>query len=146
MHDGSRSSFAALQPDLLNRPRGALVTLDLRGGSLNRRSRLFHVMSTDNTWADPVAVSAHAHIGRVFEYFLNTHGRLGLDGRGGTVTALIHVGDQGRPMDNAFWNGAFVAFGDGADVFSPLAGALDVAAHEMTHGVIDRTVNLAYRF
>ena len=146
MLDGSRSSFAALQPDVLNRPRGALVTLDLRGGSLNRRSRLFHVMSTDNTWADPVAVSAHAHIGRVFEYFLNTHGRLGLDGRGGTVTALIHVGDQGRPMDNAFWNGAFVAFGDGADVFSPLAGALDVAAHEMTHGVIERTVNLAYRF
>ena len=146
MLDGSRSSFAALQPDLLNRPRGALVTLDLRGGSLNRRSRLFHVTSTDNTWADPVAVSAHTHIGRVFEYFLNTHGRLGLDGRGGTVTALIHVGDQGRPMDNAFWNGAFVAFGDGADVFSPLAGALDVAAHEMTHGVIERTVNLAYRF
>ena len=146
MLDGSRSSFAAQQPDLLNRPRGALVTLDLRGGSLNRRSRLFHVTSTDNTWADPVAVSAHVNVGRVFEYFLNTHGRLGLDGRGGTITALIHVGDQGRPMENAFWNGVFVAFGDGADVFSPLAGALDVAAHEMTHGVIERTVNLAYRF
>ena len=53
MLDGSRSSFAALQPDLLNRPRGALVTLDLRGGSLNRRSRLFHVTSTDNTWPIP---------------------------------------------------------------------------------------------
>lgn len=146
MIDGSRPSFAAQQPDLLNRPRGALMTLDLQGGSLSRRSRLSHVSSDDNTWPDPVAVSAHHHVGRVFEYFFNTHGRLGLDGRGGTVTAVIHVGEGGRPMDNAFWNGAFVAFGDGANAFSPLAGSLDVAAHEMAHGVIERTVNLAYRF
>ena len=146
MIDASKPSFAALQPDLLNRPRGALMTLDLRGGSLNRRSRLSHVSSDDNTWSDPVAVSAHHNMGRVFDYFLNTHGRLGLDGRGTTVRAVIHVGDGGRPMDNAFWNGAFVAFGDGSNAFSPLAGALDVAAHEMTHGVIERTVNLAYRF
>ncbi len=146
MIDGSKPSFAALQPDLLNRPRGALMTLDLQGSSLNRRSRLSHVTSDDNIWTDPVAVSAHHHIGRVFDYFFNTHGRLGLDGQGGTVTAVIHVGEAGRPMDNAFWNGAFVAFGDGANAFSPLAGALDVAAHEMAHGVIERTVNLAYRF
>ena len=69
---------------------------------------------------------------------------LTLEGRQAAHHGL--VGDQGRPMDNAFWNGAFVAFGDGVDVFLPLAGALDVAAHEMTHGVIERTVNLAYRF
>ncbi len=146
MIDGSKPSFAALQPDLPDRPRGALMTLDLQGGSLDRRSRLSQVSSKDNTWADPVAVSAHYHIGRVFDYFLNTHARLGLDGRGSTVTAVIHVGENGRPMDNAFWNGAFVAFGDGANAFSPLAGSLDVAAHEMAHGVIERTVNLAYRF
>ncbi len=48
-------------------------------------------------------------------------------------------------MDNAFWNGVFMAYGDGNVAFKPLAQALDVAAHEMTHGVIQHTVNLEYR-
>ncbi|WP_435768532.1 M4 family metallopeptidase [Nocardioides sp. SYSU DS0651] len=42
------------------------------------------------------------------------------------------------PMDNAFWFGDGVYFGDG------WAGADDVTAHELTHGVIERTSNLFY--
>jgi len=30
-------------------------------------------------------------------------------------------------------------------VFTPLAGALDVGGHEMSHGVIQNTANLEYR-
>ncbi len=48
-------------------------------------------------------------------------------------------------MDNAFWSGTFIAYGDGAEAFDPLAEGLDVAAHEMSHGVIQHTVNLEYR-
>ena len=38
-----------------------------------------------------------------------------------------------------------MVYGDGDNqVFSNLAGALDVAAHEMTHGVIENTAGLIY--
>ena len=49
-------------------------------------------------------------------------------------------------MGNAFWNVTLIAYGYGNAAFNPLAGSLDIAAHEITHGVIERTVNLEYRF
>jgi hypothetical protein len=42
------------------------------------------------------------------------------------------------PMDNAFWDGNRMVFGDGYAV------ADDVVGHELTHGVIDHTSQLAY--
>lgn len=42
------------------------------------------------------------------------------------------------PMDNAFWDGARMVLGEG------YAGADDVVAHELTHGVVDRTSQLVY--
>jgi hypothetical protein len=39
-----------------------------------------------------------------------------------------------------------MVYGDGARYFKPLAGGLDVFAHEMTHGVIQHTADLAYQF
>ncbi len=42
------------------------------------------------------------------------------------------------PMDNAFWNGQQIFYGAG------YAGADDVVAHELTHGVIDRFSQLFY--
>jgi len=45
--------------------------------------------------------------------------------------------DQPCPMDNAFWDNRMV-LGDG------YAGADDVIAHELTHGVIDHTSKLLY--
>ncbi len=138
MIDASRVTFASEQPNLLNNPRGAIWTLDVRGNDLSSDASVFHVMSSDNSWDDPVAVSAHHHTGRAFQYFF--------DGRGGTVISIVHVTEDDQPMDNAFWNGAFTAYGDGDVGFRPLAAALDVVAHEMTHGVIERTVNLEYRF
>jgi len=47
-------------------------------------------------------------------------------------------------MDNAYWNGYFICYGDGNKLFKPLAGGLDVAAHEMTHGITEHTANLEY--
>lgn len=145
MLDASRSIFAPAQPDLLNDPRGALVTLTAGNRDLTRGTQIRNIVSRDNTWDDPVAVSAHTNMGIVFDYFLQTHGRQSIDGVGGSLFSVIHVTDDGQPMDNAFWNGVFMAYGDGGQAFAPLAGGLDVAAHEMTHGVIQHTVNLEYR-
>lgn len=146
MIDASRPMFRDVQPDILNNPLGAIWTLDARGTDLGARNDIFHVVSEDNTWMDATAVAAHNNTAKVFEYFLNTHGRLGIDGVGGTMISIVHVTDDGEPMENAFWNGIVMAYGDGDVVFSPLAGAVDVAGHEMTHGVIERTVNLEYAF
>lgn len=143
--DASRPMFAATQPDLPGDPRGALVTLSAGGHDLTRTTPIAHVVSADNTWPDPAAVSAHWNMGAVFAYYLGAHGRLSIDGHGGTMYSIVHVTDGGQPMDNAFWSGAFIAYGDGDVAFAPLAEALDVAAHEMTHGVIQHTVNLEYR-
>jgi len=48
-------------------------------------------------------------------------------------------------MDNAYWNGRVMAYGDGDQEFKPLAGGKDVAGHEMTHGVIQHTADLIYQ-
>ena len=146
MIDASRATFATEQPNLLNDPRGAIWTLDARSNDLSSDASVFHVLSSDNSWDDPVAVSAHHHTGRAFQYFFDVHGRRGIDGRGGTVISIVHVTEDDQPMDNAFWNGVFTAYGDGDVGFRPFAAALDVVAHEMTHGIIERTVNLEYRF
>ena len=123
---------------------GLLITLDAQ---FTDGDNVETVTSPDNVFTDPVAVSAHANIGKVYEYFLEKHGRKGIGGYGADMISLVHVTNKdGESMDNAFWNGIFVAYGDGGDVFSPLAGALDVAAHEMTHGIIEHTVGLEYRF
>ena len=143
--DGSRAMFADTQPDVVGNPRGALVTLTAGQRDLTRNSRIDHVISSDNTWSDAVAVSAHTNMGAVFDYFLQTHGRLSIDGVGGSMYSIVHVTDGGQPMDNAFWSGTFIAYGDGGAAFEPLAEGLDVAAHEMSHGVIQHTVNLEYR-
>jgi Zn-dependent metalloprotease len=49
-------------------------------------------------------------------------------------------------MNNAFWNGEQMAYGDGDDViFRTFTGSLDVVGHELTHGVESFTSNLEYR-
>jgi Zn-dependent metalloprotease len=146
MIDGSRPIFQPNQADILNDPQGALWTLDLQGNDAQQESSIFHVSSPNNTWNDPVSVSAHYNVAQVFEYYLNTHNRSAIDGNGSTLASLIHVTEDGQSMDNAYWNGAFMIYGDGNQSFRPLAGGLDVAAHEMTHGVVQHTVNLEYQF
>ena len=78
---------------------------------------------------------------------LPCRGRNSLDGEGGNIIGIINMNDSetGGPMDNAYWNGAYMAFGNGNKILKPLAGALDVIGHELGHGVIDKTAGLVYR-
>jgi bacillolysin len=92
---------------------------------------------------DRAAVDAHYNSEKVYEYYLNEHGRNSLDGEGMAINSYVHIGVD---YNNAFWNGRYMAYGDGdGEFFIPLSAGLDVAAHEMTHGVISHTANLAYR-
>ena len=140
--DGSREGFDEGNY-AVNAPEGALWTLDAR---YTDAETIENVTSDDNFFADPIAVSAHTNMERVYEYFRETHGRLGIAGDGTSTISVVHVTEDGESMENAYWNGVYMAYGDGGSALSPLAGSLDVAAHEMVHGIIERTVNLEYRF
>lgn len=101
--------------------------------------------SKKNEWT-PLHVSTMWGITQTYHYFKNTFDRNSLDGEGGDITGIINMNDPstGDPMDNAYWNGAYMAFGNGAEAFKPLAGGLDVIGHELGHGVIDKTAGLKY--
>jgi vibriolysin len=56
------------------------------------------------------------------------------------LTLRVHYGDQ---FENAFWDGKQMTFGDGKDMFYPLV-ALDVTAHEVSHGFTEFNSHLTY--
>lgn len=47
-------------------------------------------------------------------------------------------------LDNAYWNGSYMIFGNGDSIFYPLA-SLDVIGHELTHGLVQGICDLEYR-
>jgi zinc metalloprotease ZmpA len=104
----------------------------------------------DNTWgnfaaSDVATVAADAHYGLAltWDYYKNTFGRNGIDGSGSTTYSRVHYG---RNYSNAFWsdNCFCMTYGDGnGSSVLPLV-AIDVAGHEMSHGVTSRTARLIY--
>ena len=127
---------------------GVIITLD--AGNTSPESNSFDYVignstSVDN-WSDASAVSAHINGGRAYEYFRSKFGRNSITGNGTNIVSFVNVSERnGDGMDNAFWNGEFIFYGNGDRAFTPLAGGLDVAGHEMAHGVIQTTANLEYR-
>ncbi len=128
---------------------------------------------TDNVWTDAVAVDAHVHIGWTYDYYFKRHQRQGLDGRNRPISTLINAltpeaaltvpgSVAGIWVLNAFWCGecgpgatGVMFFGNGippnfflastGQNFGPFAGSLDVAAHELSHGVIESSSRLIYQ-
>lgn len=90
------------------------------------------------------ALNAYNFVGNAHDYFLSQHGRDSFDGAGGEIRSTVRYCEVLSPtsgpcpLDNAFWDGAQLAYGAGFPV------ADDVVAHEFTHGVIERTSNLFY--
>lgn len=85
--------------------------------------------------SDEVATYAFENAGVAYDYYLSKHGRYSLDGHGMKIISSIHYGPKhGQGIDNAFWNGRQIVYGDGT-VFQPLAKSLVVAGHEFTHAL-----------
>ncbi|MFN8365715.1 MAG: M4 family metallopeptidase [Candidatus Kapaibacterium sp.] len=139
--DASRPMFNNTQSQFPNKTVGTIWTLDSKQTDLQD---IFNVTTTTNSWSDRSSVSAHSNGATTYEYFRQVHARNSIDGNGGTIVSVIHVTEGGQGMDNAFWNGKLMAYGDGLQAFKPLAGGLDVAAHEMTHGVTENSAALVY--
>ncbi|MFZ1496129.1 MAG: M4 family metallopeptidase, partial [Saprospiraceae bacterium] len=144
--DASRSMFNAGQSSFPDNPVGGILTLNANNSTTNSLN-ISHVTSSNNSWNNTKAVSAHYNAGIAFTYFKNTFNRNSINGQGGSIYSIINVRESSsQDMDNAFWNGEAMFYGNGDQAFShPLARALDVSGHEMSHGVIQSTANLTYQ-
>ena len=142
MIDATRGMFKASQSSFPNSPVGVIQTLD--NGNTDDGPANFVTTSNNSNWGK-TAVSAQYNAGVTYLYYLNTFGRNSINGKGGNINSFINVTDQGSGMDNAYWNGEAMYYGNGKDYFYPLAEGLDVAGHEISHGVIQNTANLRYQ-
>lgn len=123
----------------------------------NGTTRAFRMHDRDNDWSDPRMadpVEVHANLSATYDYYLETFGRDGPDGKGGPGTAPSVTGsgrcltaftDYGRSYVNAFWDGiAALYFGDGDGVSSDPLLSPDIVGHEFTHGVTQFSAGLIY--
>jgi thermolysin len=142
-------------------------TLDFRG-SLTRLNTFLATgalfatdvaTNTTSTWSDRYVTDAHVHQGWVYDYYRKRFGRRGLDDRDTELVTIVHpllrssvptlpaglVDDWVNnaaylPLDNV------TVFGDGDGIFfDAFASALDIVAHEMTHGVTEFSSRLEYQ-
>jgi len=94
--------------------------------------------------ADRSAGNALSNSASVLRYFATTHGRNSFDNRGTALVSIVHMGQK---FPNAFWDSErnIMAYGDGDGVeLGDMTQAMDVAGHEMTHGVTSLTAKLQY--
>ena len=141
-------------------------TLDFLNGSIDLGAR-DQASTTSNTWTDGPSVNAHVYAGFTYDYYFKRFGRRGLDNRDLAMTIIVHPASRAasRPASddvidlfylNAFYAGeGTVVYGEGLppgscfrargrlSIFSP--PALDVVAHELSHGVTEFTSGLIYQ-
>jgi Zn-dependent metalloprotease len=94
--------------------------------------------------ADAGVNEAYDGAGATFEFYRDAYDRNSIDGQGLELVSSVHYGVR---YENAFWNGVQMVYGDGGgQLFNEGAftRALDVIAHELTHGVTQYTAGLEY--
>ena len=140
---GAKPMFDARSSSFPNGTVGTIITVDAQGRTPRDDDfSASFITSGNNQWDQPTAVSAHNNAEIVYDYYLNTFARNSINGQGGNVISFINVDEP----DNAFWNGFGMYYGEGDRAFrGSLAKGLDVAGHEITHGVIQNEANLVYR-
>ncbi|MDX3094647.1 M4 family metallopeptidase [Streptomyces sp. ME01-24h] len=131
--------------ELIDPERGGHKTYDLTGVGGNGNL----VTDDDDVWGDgtvagrqTAAVDAAYGQRETWDFYKERFGRNGIADNGVGAFSRVHYGDN---FANAFWDdGCFcMTYGDGRGNEHPLT-QLDIAAHEMTHGVTFATANLTY--
>ncbi|WP_394430266.1 M4 family metallopeptidase [Streptomyces sp. SGAir0957] len=131
---------------LTDATRGGHSTYNLKNGS-SGKGTLF--TDADDTWGDgttndaaTAGVDAAYGAQVTWDYYKNVQGRNGIKGDGKGAYSRVHYGNA---YVNAFWDDSCfcMTYGDGTGNKNPLT-SLDVAAHEMSHGVTSATAGLVY--
>ncbi|MCX4883686.1 MULTISPECIES: M4 family metallopeptidase [unclassified Streptomyces] len=142
---GSGSSYS-----LTDASRGGHKTYNLKHGTSSGTGTLF--TDADNVWGTGTASSsstdqtaaADAAYGaqETWDFYKSVFGRSGIKNNGVGAYSRVHYGSS---YVNAFWDdGCFcMTYGDGEGNTDPLT-SLDVAGHEMSHGVTANTAGLDY--
>ncbi|MGW2030997.1 M4 family metallopeptidase [Streptomyces sp. NPDC001811] len=126
--------------------RGGHKTYNLNRGT-SGTGTLFSQSS--DTWgngssSNAATAGADAHYGAAltWDYYKNTFGRTGIKNNGVGAYSRVHYGNA---YVNAFWDDSCfcMTYGDGSGNTKPLT-SIDVAGHEMSHGVTSATANLNY--
>lgn len=141
------TTFNGAGYDLTDGARGGHKTYDYNNNTGGGTGTLF--TDADNLWGNGLAssrqsaaVDAAYGAAKTWDFYQHTFGRNGIDDDGVAAYSRVHY-DVG--YDNAFWdNSCFcMTYGDGGSAFKPVV-ALDVAGHEMTHGVTAASNGLEY--
>ena len=149
MYDAARS-----QPPVYTNISGAVCVFDVKDEDVDEalKTGISYSRATNPNQWDATAVSVMSHFAAIFNYYQSTHNRTSFDGKGINITGLIHCrfkDSQGQLYkDNAFFNPNLnlMVFGDGEKATEPgmLPAALDIVAHELTHGVVDNSAAFRY--
>ncbi|WP_089098679.1 M4 family metallopeptidase [Streptomyces hyaluromycini] len=135
---------------LTDASRGSHKTYNLKHTTSSGTGTLF--TNTTNTWGTGAASSsttdvtaaADAAYGaqETWDFYKNTFGRSGIKNDGVGAYSRVHYGSS---YVNAFWDDSCfcMTYGDGSSNTHPLT-SLDVAGHEMSHGVTANTAGLNY--
>jgi MYXO-CTERM domain-containing protein len=84
--------------------------------------------------------------GTVYDCYKTLFNRDSYDGLGAELVAVVNMKNNGAALNNAFWGGDVMVYGTGDGVeFGNFVRALDVSAHEMTHGVVQESAGLVYQ-
>ncbi|MGY5052165.1 M4 family metallopeptidase [Streptomyces sp. 900105755] len=134
---------------LTDASRGGHKTYNLKHGT-SGTGTLF--TNTTNTWgtgaasssSTDVTAAADAAYGaqETWDFYKNTFGRSGIKNNGVGAYSRVHYSSN---YVNAFWDDSCfcMTYGDGDGNTHPLT-SLDVAGHEMSHGVTSNTAGLNY--
>ncbi|MFI0808121.1 M4 family metallopeptidase [Streptomyces echinatus] len=126
--------------------RGGHKTYNLNHGS-SGTGTLYS--QNNDTWgngsnSNAATAGADAHYGAAltWDFYKNTFGRTGIKNNGVGAYSRVHYGNS---YVNAFWDDSCfcMTYGDGSGNAKPLT-SIDVAGHEMSHGVTSATANLNY--
>ena len=102
---------------------------------------------TDNYWnnvnaqKDEIATDAHWGAQMTYDYYWQRHNRNSINGSGFKLISYVHYSTN---YANAFWDGQRMTYGDGNTSMGPLV-ALDICAHEVSHGLTSFTADLVYQ-
>jgi Zn-dependent metalloprotease len=141
-----RAAFAAFAPRLATVPspgfRKHRLVYDMEGRDWPLPGKLRRQEGQEQKTGDDAVDEAYDFAGVTYDFYKELFGRNSLDNRGMTLISTVHYDDR---TNNAYWDWRQMLYEDGDSVaFTRFTKALEVVAHELTHGVIQYTCGLLY--
>ncbi len=117
-----------------NQPKG--LSIDVNGdGSFN-----------DNVDTKAAGAAAY-YMSKTYDWLQATFNRNSYDNQGSALRVFVNFRENANQgLDNAFWNGRELVFGDGGSFSYNWAFSLDFMTHEICHAITSSSAGLVYQF